>query len=409
MSRAGADRSLLADRMSVVKDSPTAAVSALVRERRAAGDNVINLGEGELDFDTPEHVCEAGVRAIRAGDTRYTAVGGTEELKTAIIAKFRREDGLDYAANEVIAATGAKQIIFNAMLATVQDGDEVAIPTPSWVSYPDIVRVAGGTPKDIPCPASQGFKLRPDQLDRSLTPNVKWLILNSPNNPSGAVLAKDELAALADVLRRHPRVMVLSDDIYQHITYRGPASTLAAVAPDLKGRVLTVNGVSKTHSMTGWRLGFAGGPDWLVKAIATLQSQSTSNPCSVTQAAAACGLNEPIAFFRPRLQALEGRRDRTVAALNETHGMLAAEAPDGAFYVYAGCAAMIGRRTADGKDLRTDSDVAAYLVDAAGVATVPGAAFAMSPYLRIAYGVSDEALDLALARLVEACSALTRV
>lgn len=389
-----------------VQESPTAAVSALVREKQREGHHVINLGEGELDFDTPQVVCDAGIQAIQNGDTRYTAVGGTPDLKAAIVEKFQREDGLDYGPDSVIASTGAKQIVFNAMLATVQAGDNVVIPTPSWVSYPDIVRIAGGTPKEISCPAEAGFKLQPEQLDAVIDSATKWLILNSPNNPTGAVLSVKELSALAEVLRQHPNVLVLADDIYQHVVYSGKTRTLAAVAPDLRDRVLTVNGVSKTHSMTGWRLGFAGGPAWLIKAIDTLQSQSTTNPSSVTQAAAACALREPLDFFWPRLAALKERRDRTLAALDEADGLQVSPVPDGAFYVFAHCGGLLGKTMPGGRRLETDGDVASYLVEEAGVATVPGTAFSMSPYLRIAYGVADEDLDLACRRIIEACARL---
>lgn len=397
----------LAPRMRTVKESPTAAISNKVRELVAAGKDIINLGEGELDFDTPDHVKSIGIDAIRSGDTKYTAVGGTEELKSAIQRKFQQENGLSYQHDQIIAATGAKQIIFNAILATVSEGDEVITPTPCWVSYPDIVGLAGGKPVYVECLEEDGFKLRPDALEAVITPQTKWIILNNPNNPSGAVYSRDQLVGLANVLLRYPHVMALVDDIYEHIVFSFKASTLAEVEPRLMDRVLTVNGVSKAYSMTGWRLGYAGGPAWLIQAIDILQSQSTGNACSITQAAAVAALEGSLDFFVPRLDALSQRRQKIMAAIEATNGMLSCQPPDGAFYVFANCQKMIGAKMPSGGIIENDVDCASYLLDEAGLAMVPGVAFGMSPYIRIAYAIDDERLDQACERLVAAISKLS--
>lgn len=396
----------LANRMTRIQPSPTAVVSQKVRALKSAGRDVINLGEGELDFDTPAHVRAAAVRAIEAGETRYTAVGGTDALKAAIQAKFARENGLDYAHDQLVAAAGAKQIIFCAFAATLDSGDEVVTPVPSWVSYPDIAALFGGRAVRVDCPAGQGFKLTPEALEAALTPRTRWLVLNNPNNPTGAVYSPEELAALGAVLARWPDVMILSDEIYEHCLYDARVAAFASAAPQLANRTLTVSGMSKTYSMTGWRLGFAGGPAWLIGAIDTLLSQSTTNASSVSQAAAVAALEGGLAFFEPRLAALRDRRDRLLAALAETGGALTAQVPEGAFYVYANCAGMIGATRPDGRAIASDIDAAEYLLDAAGVASVPGSAFAFSPYLRFAYGVDDALLDAAGTRLVAACAAL---
>jgi aspartate aminotransferase len=396
----------LAPRLARVRPSPTAAISDKVRALAAAGRSVINLGEGELDFDTPLHVREAGIEAIRAGETKYTAVAGTRVLKDAIIAKFRGENGLDYAADEVIAGTGAKQLIFNALLATVRDGDEVIVPAPYWVSYPDMVALADGIPRIVACEENAGWILRPEALAAAITPRTRWLLLNSPNNPTGAIYTRRELAALAEVLRPHDHVLVLADDIYEHVRYAGEFATIAQVEPRLRDRVLTVNGVSKAYSMTGWRLGYAAGPAWLVAAMETLQSQSTSNPSSISQAAAVCALRGGTGFMAQWIAELRARRDLVVSMLDLAPGLRCA-APAGAFYVFVNCAGVIGKRAPDGRAIADDLDLATWLLDSAGVGTVHGAAFGASPYLRIAYALERSVLGEACARIVDACRRLT--
>ena len=385
---------------------PLAVVANKARQLKEQGKDVISLGEGELDFPTPEHISKAGMAAIQHGDTRYTAVAGTTELKKAIQAKFRRENNLDYALDQITAGTGAKQLIFNAMMATLSPGDEVVIPVPSWVSYVDMVNLCGGEPKLIECDEASGFKLVADELENALSSDTKWLILNSPNNPTGAVYSREELASLAEVLARYPRTLVLCDDIYEHIIYDGQFSTMAEVAPVLADRVLTLNGVSKVFSMTGWRLGYGAGPSWLIKAMNVIQSQSTTNATSISQAAAACALSGSLDFFEPRLAALVNRRDQIVSAVNATD-CLTTEAPPGAFYVFVNCAGMIGKMTPSGTEIKTDSDAAEYFLDQAELAIVPGAAFNMSPYLRIAFAIADDRLTVACERLQSACSKLS--
>ncbi len=389
-----------------IQPSATIAVSNRAAELKAAGRDVIGLGAGEPDFDTPDHVKDAAIAAIRAGKTKYTAVDGTPELKAAIAAKFRRDNGLAYDASQITVNVGGKQTIFNAMLATVGPGDEVIIPAPYWVSYPDIVAFTGATPVIVPCPLAQGFKLEPAQLQAAITPQTRWLILNSPSNPTGAAYTADELKALADVLLRHPHVMVLTDDMYEHIVFDGFAfATIAQVEPALFDRTLTMNGASKAYAMTGWRIGFAGGPAWLVKAMAKIQSQSTSNPCSIAQAAATAALSGDQSFLKERAAVFQGRRDLVVSMLNQAPG-LACPRPEGAFYVYPDCSGLIGRRTPDGRMLRTDEDVAAYFLDSVGVAVVHGAAFGLSPAFRISYATDTATLEEACRRIQEACAAL---
>jgi aspartate aminotransferase len=397
----------LAGRMGRIGDSATAAMSGRAAGLIAEGNDIIVMSEGEMDFDTPEHIARAGVEAILNGATRYTAVSGTPSLKAAIRQKFLADQGLRYEDDEVIASAGAKQVIFNAMLATLSPGDEVVIPVPSWVSYPDIVRFSEGVPKLIQCHAADAFRLTPDVLRASLGPRTKWLILNSPNNPTGAMYSKSELRALADVLLDFPDVLVLSDDIYEHVVYDGHFCTMAEAAPELKSRVLTVNGVSKTYAMTGWRLGFAGGPAWLIRSMNTIQSQSTSNPSSISQVAAAAALSEPLDFLAPRIALLRQRRDRLLIALRQTRGLLSAQAPPSGLYIYANCSRMIGLRTPAGVVLRSDLDVADYFLTDAGVAMVPGTSFGLSPYLRLVFSISDDRLDEACERIVRSCARLT--
>ncbi|WP_375403197.1 pyridoxal phosphate-dependent aminotransferase [uncultured Sphingomonas sp.] len=389
-----------------ISPSPTLAVSARVGELKRQGVDVIGLGAGEPDFDTPDFVKEAAIAAIRAGKTKYTDVDGTPELKAAIVAKFKRDSGLTYALDQITVNVGGKQTLFNAILATVEPGDEVVIPAPYWVSYPDIVQFAGGVPVVVPAGPEQGYKLTPQALDAAISPRTKWVVVNSPSNPTGAAYTAAELRALGDVLARHPHIWVLADDMYEHIVYDGfEFATMAEVCPDLYDRTLTVNGCSKAYAMTGWRIGFAGGAPWLIKAIAKLQSQSTSNPCSVSQAAATAALNGDQSFLLERNRAFQARRDLILSMLGEIEGMICPK-PDGAFYVYPSFAPLIGRRTPGGQVIDTDEAFVSYLLDEARVAAVHGAAFGLSPAMRISYATSDVLLREACARIQQACRAL---
>ncbi len=399
--------SFLAQSLQRIKPSPTIAVTDKARALKAAGRDIISLGAGEPDFDTPDNIKAAAKEAIDRGATKYTAVDGTPDLKAAIIAKFRRENDLDYEPSQISVATGGKQIIFNALLATLNPGDEVVIPTPYWVSYPDIVLIGGGTPVFVPATLERGFKMAPADLEAAITPRTKWLIFNSPSNPSGAAYTHAELAALCEVLLRHPQVWVLSDDIYEHLVYDDfTFVTPAQVEPGLYGRTLTMNGVSKAYAMTGWRIGYAGGAAQLIAAMATIQSQSTSNPSSIGQAAAVEALNGRQDFIADRQAAFAERRDLVVSMLNQAQG-LTCPTPQGAFYVYPGCAGIIGKRTPDGAVVANDTDFATYLLDAEGVAVVPGAAFGLEPHFRISYATSTAALTDACARIQRACAGLT--
>ncbi len=389
-----------------IQPSATLAMSSRVLAMKAEGIDVIGLSAGEPDFDTPDFVKHAAIEAIRNGQTRYTNVDGTPELKAAIRAKFKRDNGLDYEASQISVNVGGKHTLFNALVATVEAGDEVIIPAPYWVSYPDIVAFAGGTPVIVSAPASQNYKITPAQLDAAITPRTRWLILNSPSNPTGAAYTGGELKALAEVLLRHPHVFVMTDDMYEHIWYADtPFATILQVAPDLYDRTLTVNGCSKAYSMTGWRIGFAGGPQWLIKAMAKLQSQSTSNPCSVAQAAATAGLNGDQSFLKARNEAFRGRRDLVVSMLNQATG-LSCPTPEGAFYVYPDASGVIGKTTPKGKTIATDADLIDYFLDTAQVAAVHGEAFGHSPGFRISYAVSDDVLTEACTRIQRACNEL---
>ncbi|MFC3713537.1 pyridoxal phosphate-dependent aminotransferase [Sphingoaurantiacus capsulatus] len=396
----------LSDAIQRIQPSATLAVTAKAAELKRQGRDIIGLGAGEPDFDTPDFVKEAAIEAIRRGDTKYTNVDGTPALKEAVRAKFKRDNGLDYGADQVTVNVGGKQTIFNALVATIGAGDEVVIPAPYWVSYPDIVSFTGATPVFVEAGIDAGFKITPAQLDAAITPRTRWLILNSPSNPTGAGYTAAELKALGEVLERHPHVWILSDDMYEHIVYEGfTFATIAKVCPSLYPRTLTVNGASKAYSMTGWRIGFAGGPAPLIKAMGKLQSQSTSNPCSIAQAAATAALNGPQDFLAERRIAFQGRRDLVVSMLNQTVG-LRCHRPEGAFYVYPDCAGLIGKKTPAGAVLTDDEAVAAYLLEAEGVAVVHGAAFGGSPAFRISYATSTAILEEACKRIQRACAAL---
>ncbi|PRY95678.1 aspartate aminotransferase [Hasllibacter halocynthiae] len=389
-----------------VAPSATVAITGLAQRLRAEGRDVIGLAAGEPDFDTPLHVREAAKDAIDAGRTRYTPVDGIPELKEAIARKFARENGLRYAPSEVTVGTGGKQVLYNALVATLNPGDEVVIPAPYWVSYPDMVRLAGGTPVIVPARAEDGWRITPEALEAAITPRTKWWIFNSPSNPTGAGYDEASLRALTAVVERHPHVWTLSDDMYEHLVYDGFAfRTPAAVAPALRDRTLTVNGVSKAYCMTGWRIGYAGGPETLVAAMRKLQSQSTSNPCSVSQWAALAALEGPQDFLAEHNRAFVRRRDMAVRALNAIPGV-ACPVPDGAFYVYPTIHGLIGRTSPAGAAITDDEAFATALLDEEGVAVVHGAAFGLSPAFRISYALADEALGEALARMTRFCGAL---
>lgn len=406
MSQDGTEFSLAA-RMRAVQPSPTIAITRLANELRRAGKDIIGLSQGEPDFDTPECIREAAKAAIDAGQTRYTDVDGTPELKRAVVDKFARENGLQYDVSQISIGTGGKQVLYNALFATLDEGDEVIIPAPYWVSYPDMVRLAGGVPVTVVCTEEDGFLLTADALRAAITPRTRWLILNSPSNPTGSGYSAGTLRALADVLLDFPHVLVLTDDMYKHIRYNGwEFATIAAVEPRLQDRTLTVNGVSKAYSMTGWRIGYAGGPVPLIKAMATIQSQSTTNPSSVSQAAAVAALNGPLAFLAERNAVFQARRDLCLKAFNGIDG-LSCRTPDGAFYLYPSCAGMIGRMRPDGRRIETDADFATFLIEEAGVAVVPGTAFGLAPYFRISFATSTERLETAMARIAAACAKLS--
>jgi aspartate aminotransferase len=397
---------ILAERLSRVKPSPTIAVSTKARELKAAGHDVIGLGAGEPDFDTPEHIREAAKAAIDGGDTRYTAVGGTPELKDAIAAKFKRDNGLDYAANQIVVGTGGKQVLYNAFMATLDPGDEVIIPAPYWVSYPDMAILAEGKPVFVDCPQETGFKLQPEALEAAITPKTKWLILNSPSNPTGAGYTAEDMKKVTDVLMRHPHVWVMTDDMYEHLVYDDfKFCTPAEVEPGLYDRTLTVNGVSKAYCMTGWRIGYAGGPANLIKAMTDIQSQSTSNPSSVSQAASVAALTGDHSFIAKHNEVFKARRDLVVSMLNQASG-ISCPTPDGAFYVYPSVAGCIGKSTPDGKLIDGDSAFVTALLEAEGVAAVQGEAFGLSPHMRISYATSTEALEEACARIQRFCGSL---
>ena len=398
--------SLVAARLKRIKPSPTIAVTQKARDLADEGRDVIGLGAGEPDFDTPAHIREAAKAAMDRGETRYTPVNGTPELRDAIARKFARENGLAYSRDQITVGCGAKSVLYNALMATLDAGDEVIIPAPYWVSYPDITVLAEGKPVIVECKPEDGFKLKAAALEAAIGPRTKWLILNSPSNPSGAGYGRDEMKAITDVLVRHDHVWVMSDDIYEHIAYDDFAFvTPAQVEPRLHERTLTINGVSKAYCMTGWRLGYGGGPAELIGAINKIQGQSFTHTSSITQAATIAALDGPFDFLEHNNAVFKERRDLVVSMLNQADGLRCAR-PEGAFYVFPSCAGVIGRSTPEGKKIETDEDVVTYLLDAEGVAAVQGAAFGLSPYFRISYATATETLEEACRRIQRAMAAL---
>lgn len=389
-----------------IKPSPTLAITSRVQELKRGGVDVIGLGAGEPDFDTPEFIKEAGIKAIRDGKTKYTNVDGTPELKEAVQLKFKRDNALDYDINQITINAGGKHTLFNAMVSTLDPGDEVVIPAPYWVSYPDVVLFAGGTPVFAAAGADQNYKLKPEQLEAAITAKTKWVILNSPSNPTGAAYSEAELKALGAVLERHPHVWIFADDMYEHIVFDDfKFTSIAQVCPSLYDRTLTANGCSKAYAMTGWRIGFAAGAPWLIKAMSKLQSQSTSNPCSIAQAASVAALTGDQAFLKDNARLFQSRRDLVVSMLNQATGITCPR-PEGAFYVYPEFSALIGKSTPNGRTIATDEDFVTYLLDDAKVAAVQGEAFGLSPAMRISYATSDDLLREACERIQTACAAL---
>lgn len=396
----------ISDTLGRIKPSPTIAVGAKAAELKAAGRDIIALGAGEPDFDTIDYVKEAAIKAINDGQTKYTIVDGTPELKDAIIEKFKRDNGLDYKRENISVNSGGKQTIYNAFMATLNPGDEVIIPAPYWVSYPDMVMLAGGTPVIIEAGIDNNFKITADQLDAAITDKTKWVMVNSPSNPTGAAYSASEMKNLTDVLVKYPHVWVFADDIYEHIVYDYfEFVTPVMVEPSLKNRTLTMNGMAKAYAMTGWRIGFAGGPVELINAMRKVQSQSTSNPCSISQAASVAALTGDQGYLKIRAEAFKTRRDLVVKMINDVPG-LECPTPEGAFYVYPSCQGLMGKKTPDGKTLKSDFDVSTYLLESVGVAVVHGEAFGLSPYFRISYATSDDVLIEACNRIKKACEAL---
>ena len=397
---------ILASRLNRIQPSPTIAMSIKARELKAEGKNIIELAAGEPDFPTPSHIIKAAEDAMGRGETKYTDPDGTPELKQAVCEKFKRDNNLDYVKSQVTIGTGGKQVLYNALMATLNAGDEVIIPAPYWVSYPDMVLLAEGTPKIVECPLDKSFILQPEDLERAITPKTKWIILNSPSNPTGSGYTWEDLKKLTDILLQHPNVWVMTDDMYEHLVYDDfKFCTPAQVEPELYSRTLTVNGMSKVFCMTGWRIGYAAGPENLITAIRKIQSQSTSNPSSISQAASVAALNGPMDFLAKNNDVFKQRRDLVCSMLNQAKG-ITCPTPDGAFYVYPSCAGLIGKKTPDGKVLKTDEDVVTYLLETEGIAAVHGAAFGLSPHFRISYATSTEALEDACQRIQRACSAL---
>ncbi len=395
--------SFLASSLSNIKPSPTIAVSMKAAELKAAGKDIISLGMGEPDFDTPQNIKDAAIKAIQKGDTKYTAVDGTAALKKAIIEKFKRENSIEYKASEIIVSTGAKQVIYNALIASINPDDEVIIPAPYWVSYPDMVLLAGGKPIIIESSEKNNFKISPTALEEKITPKTKWIILNSPSNPTGACYSQDELRALADVLLRHPQVHIMADDIYEHLIFDDlKFVTIAEIEPQLLPRTLIVNGVSKAYAMTGWRIGYGAGPEKLIKAMAMIQSQSTSSPSSIGQAAAVEALNGTQDYIKPNAKLFQSRRDMVVEMLNKIDG-INCNIPNGAFYVFPSCKGLFGKKTPAGKVIENDNDFAGYLLEEALVAVVPGVAFGAPDFFRISYAASEDFLKNSMQRIADAC------
>ncbi|GLS18151.1 aminotransferase [Labrys miyagiensis] len=396
----------LADALSRIKPSATIAVSQKARELKAAGRDIIGLGAGEPDMDTPDNIKQAAIDAMMRGETKYPPVSGIPQLREAIAAKFKRENGLDYKPSQTIVGTGGKQILFNGLMATLNTGDEVVIPTPYWVSYPEMVALCGGTPVFAPTTIASNFKLTAEALEKAITPKTKWFIFNSPSNPSGAAYSRDELKALTDVLMRHPHVWVMTDDMYEHLVYGDfTYFTPAQVEPKLYDRTLTINGVSKAYSMTGWRIGYAAGPEPLIKAMDMIQGQQTSGACTIAQWAAVEALNGTQDYIPVRRKIFEGRRDLIVSMLNQAKG-IRCPTPEGAFYVYPSCAGTIGKKAPSGKVIETDEDFVSELLQAEGVAVVHGSAFGLGPNFRISYATSNEALEEAGRRIQRFCNTL---
>ena len=394
--------SIISDSLKKIKPSPTIAVTQKARELKAAGKDVIGLGAGEPDFDTPENIKQAAIKAINEGDTKYTAVDGTPALKKAIVEKFKKENNLDYTTDQITVGAGGKHVIYNAMMATLNEGDEVIVPAPYWVSYPDIVLLAGGKPVVMECNEKQGFKINPSDLEKFLTPKTKWLILNSPSNPTGACYTEKDIREIAKVLENHPHVYILSDDIYEHVTYEGFKFFTIAQIESIKERVLTMNGVSKAYSMTGWRIGYAAGPKEIIKAIAKIQSQSTTNPSSISQAASVEALSGTQDFIKKRSDSFQERRDFVVKALNDIDGIECLN-PDGAFYVFPSCKGLIGKKT----KIKNDTDFVQKLLEKQNVAVVQGSAFGLDGYFRISYATSMQKLKVAMQRIKLFCESLS--
>ncbi|MEK9560769.1 MAG: pyridoxal phosphate-dependent aminotransferase [Pelagibacteraceae bacterium] len=398
--------SILSSSLSRIKPSPTIAVTQKARELKEKGVDVISLGAGEPDFDTPDNVKEAAIRAINSGDTKYTAVDGTPKLKEAIINKFKKENGLEFSKDQINVGAGGKQVIFNAILSTINPGDEVLIPAPYWVSYPDIVLLAGGTPKIVICDEKDEFKITPQKLKKNLNSKTKWIILNSPSNPTGSCYSKDEIDAIADILKDYPEVMVMSDDIYEHVVYDNFKFYTIAQNKNVTDRTLTINGVSKSYAMTGWRIGYAGGPKDLIKAMAKIQSQSTTNPSSISQAAAVEALSGDQSFIKDRSDAFKERRDFVVSKLNKINGIECLN-PQGAFYVFPSCKGCIGKTHSELGEIKNDTDFVSKLLESTGVAVVQGSAFGLEGFFRISYATSMTNLEKAVERISDFCSKLS--
>ena len=398
---------LIAERMSLIKPSPTMAVTKMAAEMKAAGKDIIGLGAGEPDFDTPDHIKNAAIEAIKNGETKYTAVDGTPALKKAIAKKFYKDNSIEYNIDEIIVSVGGKQVLYNALMSSINPGDEVIIPSPFWVSYPDMVSLAGGVPIIVEGKEKNNFKIQPEDIRDKISTKTKWIIINSPSNPTGSSYSKEELRDIGNLLLEYENIFVMSDDIYEKIIYDDfKFFSLAEVVPELKDRILTVNGVSKAYAMTGWRIGYAGGPKHLITAMSKLQSQSTSNPSSISQAAALAALEGPEEFLLERNGRFKTRRDMVVKMLNECNGLSCIK-PSGAFYVYPSCSGIIGKSSKEGKLIESSIDFSAYLLESVGVAVVPGSAFGADPFFRISYATSDSILEEACNRIKKACEQLS--